>query len=245
MMSGRVKHLSPQLSLVLPCYNEEGLFRESVSRIREVLENSRYPYEIIFVDDHSKDGTAKLIHSYCEKYPNMRAIYHTKNLGRGQTVADGLKASRGTVSGYIDIDCEVSPVYIPLMASLIFKKQADVVIGRRFYRTSPRAMVREVLSRGYQWLSNKLIGTGGMDTETGYKFFHRKKILPVLRFVQHKGWFWDTEIMVYALRNGLRIVEEPVLFLRRFDKVSSVNIIKDTIDYMIQLWVLRGRLIRS
>ena len=242
MMSGRVKQLSPQLSVVLPCYNEEGLFRESVARIREVLENSRYSYEIIFVDDASKDGTVSLIRSHCLKYANMRAIYHTKNRGRGQTVADGLKESRGIASGYMDIDCEVSPVYIPSMVSRILKNQADVVIGRRFYRTSPRAVVREVLSRGYQWLSNKLIGTGGMDTETGYKFFNRKKILPVLRSVRHTGWFWDTEIMVYAIRHGLRIIEEPVLFLRRFDKVSSVNIIKDTIDYMIQLWALRGRL---
>lgn len=245
MMSDRVKQLSPQLSVVLPCYNEEGLFRESVARIREVLENSRYSYEIIFVDDNSKDGTAGLIRSHCEAHKNMRAIYHTTNFGRGQTVADGLKASQGIVAGYIDIDCEVSPVYIPSMASRILHNQADVVIGRRFYRTSPRAVVREVLSRGYQWLSNKLIGTGGMDTETGYKFFNRKKILPVLRDVQHKGWFWDTEIMVYAMRAGLRIIEEPVLFLRRFDKVSSVNIIKDTIDYMIQLWALRGRLTHS
>jgi len=241
-MSDRVKHLSPQLTIVLPCYNEEGLFRESVARIRDVLENSRYSYEMIFVDDHSKDGTARLIRDYCKAHKNIRAIYHTVNSGRGQTVADGLKASRGTVTGYIDIDCEVSPVYIPSMVSRILKNQADVVIGRRFYRTSPRAVVREVLSRGYQWLSNKLIGTGGMDTETGYKFFHRKKILPVLQDVQHKGWFWDTEVMVYAMRHGLRIAEEPVLFLRRFDKISSVNIIKDTVDYMIQLWALRGRL---
>lgn len=237
-----MKKLSLDVSLVLACYNEAGLFVESVKRIRSVLENSRYRYEIIFVDDASRDETARLIASYCKKYPNMRAIYHEKNCGRGKTVTDGIKEAQGKVVGYIDIDCEVSPVYMPSMISLILKNQADVVLGRRHYRTSPRAIVREVLSRGYQWLSDTLIGTGGLDTETGYKFFDRKKIVPVLRHATHAGWFWDTEIVIYAKRAKLRIMEVPVLFLRRFDKISSVNIVRDTIDYMIQLWGFRKKL---
>jgi len=172
----------------------------------------------------------------------MHATYHSKNRGRGKTVTDGIKEARGIVVGYIDIDCEVSPVYIPLVVSLILRNEADVVIGRRYYRTSPRAIIREVLSRGYQWLSDRMIGTGGMDTETGYKFFRRKTILPILRRTKHTGWFWDTEIMVYARRAGLRIGEVPVLFLRRFDKHSSVNIVRDTLDYMIELVAFRKRL---
>lgn len=237
-----MKKLYPDLSLVLPCYNEASLFAESVMRIREVLDASRLSYEIIFVDDASWDETADLIRAYQHRYPFVHAVYHRKNCGRGKTVVDGIHEARGTVVGYIDIDCEVSPTYIPSIVSLILKGKADVVIGRRFYRTSPRAVIREVLSRGYQWLSDRFIGTGGLDTETGYKFFKRTKIIPILRKTKHKGWFWDTEIMVYAQRAGLKVLEVPVLFLRRFDKHSSVNILRDTIDYMIQLWVFRKRL---
>ena len=237
-----MRQLPPDLSLVLPCYNEEGLFVESVTRIMEVLDASRVSYEIVFVDDASRDTTKRLIQEFCTRYPFMHAVYHGKNCGRGQTVMDGIRASKGTVSGFIDIDCEVSPVYIPSMVSIMLKKHADVVIGRRYYRTSPRALIREVLSRGYQWLSDTMIGTGSMDTETGYKFFDRKKILPVFSQTRQKGWFWDTEIMVMASRAGLTIVEVPVLFLRRFDKISSVNIIRDTIDYVVQLWAFRNRL---
>ncbi len=237
-----MRQLPPDLSLVLPCYNEEGLFVESVTRIMEVLDASRVSYEIVFVDDASSDHTKRLIREFCTRYSFMHAVYHAKNCGRGQTVMDGIRASKGTVSGFIDIDCEVSPVYIPSMVSIMLKKHADVVIGRRYYRTSPRALIREVLSRGYQWLSDKMIGTGGLDTETGYKFFDRKKILPVFSQTRQKGWFWDTEIMVMASRAGLTIVEVPVLFLRRFDKISSVNIIRDTIDYVVQLWAFRKRL---
>lgn len=232
------------VSVILPCYNESGLFVQSVSRIRSVLDASKYSYEVIFVDDKSTDNTKELIVAYCAKNPRFRAIFHQTNTGRGRAVVDGIKGAKGTVVGYIDIDCEVDPVYIPMMVDAILKKGADVVIGKRYYRTSPRAVAREVLSRGYQWLSDVMIGTGRMDTETGYKFFHRKKILPVVKKTRYAGWFWDTEIMVRAKRAGLRIVEHPVLFLRRFDKRSSVNIVKDTFEYLVQLYRFRKSLKR-
>jgi glycosyltransferase involved in cell wall biosynthesis len=232
------------LSLILPCYNEAGLFADSVSRIRDVLDATYLSYEIIFVDDKSSDSTPKLINKLVAKPRNtiFRAIYHDRNQGRGAAVTDGIRAAKGTVVGYIDIDCEVSPVYMPRMVTMILKKHADVVIGRRIYRTSMGSMLREILSRGYQWLSDTLIGTGGLDTETGYKFFARKKIVPILDKIAHKGWFWDTEIMVYAKRKKLAIVEIPVLFLRRFDKHSSVNIFRDTMDYMVHLIRFRNHL---
>lgn len=233
------------LSLILPCYNEAGLFVGSMDRIKAVLDATNFSYEVIFVDDASPDRTAALIKAYCRNHPNFRALYHTSNTGRGKAVTDGLKSAKGMVAGYIDIDCEVDPVYIPKMVSLIVRGKADVVTGRRYYRTSVQSVVREVLSRGYQWLADVAIGTGGLDTETGYKFFNRKKILPVLSKPKHAGWFWDTEIMVYARRANLRIVEEPVLFLRRFDKKSSVNIVADTYDYLINLVQFRSRLASS
>lgn len=234
-----------ELSLILPCFNEGGLFEESVSRITDVLDASRLSYEIIFVDDASRDHTPALIQHAIKAYGKhhiLRAVFHDKNAGRGKTVIDGIKAAKGTVVGYIDIDCEVDPVYIPGMAYRILHKKADVVIGKRYYRSTPKAVIREVLSRGYQWISDMMIGTDGMDTETGYKFFSREKIIPILSKAKNPGWFWDTEIMVYAKRAKLTIIEVPVLFLRRFDKVSSVNIVKDTLDYIVRLIAFRRRL---
>ncbi len=238
-----MKLSSVDLTLILPCYNEAELFTESVRSIQEVLDVTALTYELLFVDDASSDTTPRLIARQARRDKRIRVIYHAQNHGRGRAVVDGIRSARGRVVGYIDIDCEVSPVYIPFMVSLILRHKADVVIGRRYYRTGPRALIREALSRGYQWISDALIGTGGMDTETGYKFFNRKKIVPIIGKTKHQGWFWDTEIMVYSRRAGLRIKEVPVLFLRRFDKESSVNIVRDTIEYMIQLWRFR-RLLR-
>jgi glycosyltransferase AglD len=230
-----MKHLD--LSLILPCFNETVVFTQSVQQIEAVLALSRLTYEIIIVDDGSSDGTVGLI-----KQSHHRAIFHSHNQGRGKSVSDGIRAARGTVVGYMDIDCEVSPIYIPEIVRQIIDKETDVVIGKRYYRSSFRALVREILSRGYMWLSNCMVGTGYLDTETGYKFFNRTKIIPIVKQTTNSGWFWDTEIMVRAREANLRIREEPVLFLRRFDKHSSVHIGWDTLEYIKNLWNFRRRL---
>jgi glycosyltransferase involved in cell wall biosynthesis len=223
------------LTLVLPCYNERDVFAGSVARIVDVLESSKLSYELIFVDDKSRDNTVSLIKKACGRYKRTRAIFHAANAGRGAAVMDGIKVARGAVVGFIDIDCEVGPEYIPQMVRTIIKKRADVVIGKRVYRSSVGSLVREVLSRGYQWISDVMIGTQGLDTETGYKFFRRSKIVPILGAIEHTGWFWDTEIMVRCLRAGLVVTQEPVLFVRRFDKQSSVRILQDTWQYLVHL----------
>ncbi len=229
-------------SLVLPCFNEAEIFHESVVWIAGVLEASKLSYEIIFVEDKSRDNTADLVRKAVAKNKKFRAIFHNVNRGRGASVADGIRAAKGTVVGFIDIDCEVSPVYIPEMVRKIRENEADVVVGNRIYRTGFSSIHREILSAGYRWLADAMIGTGRIDTESGYKFFNRKKILPVLSLARHPGWFWDTEIVVLAKRAGLRILAHPVLFQRRSDKTSTVKIVKDTIDYLRSLWRFRKEL---
>jgi len=233
----------PDLSLILACYNEEPHFADSVRQIDDVLSHCRLSYEIIFVDDKSRDNTAACIEQALIRHPNRRAIFHRYNMGRGRTVSDGIEASLGTVVGYIDIDCEVSPIYIPLIVRKILNREYDVMLGHRTYRTSISSIIREVLSLGYMFLADQLVGTEYLDTESGYKFFNRKKILPILGKARHPHWFWDTEIVVFAKRAGLRIGEVPVLFLRRFDKKSTVRIIPDTIDYIKSLFQLWKRLL--
>jgi hypothetical protein len=78
------------------------------------------------------------------------------------------------------------------------------------------------------------------DPETGYKFFKRERVLALLDQVQCEGWFWDTEIMVRALIAGLTIREVPCLFVRRYDKASSVKLVADSLDYARNLWRFRG-----
>lgn len=229
-------------SLIIACYNEEGLLRESVEAILPVLDNTKLTYELIFVDDKSRDRTVDIIKTLVKKNSRFRALYHTVNEGRGKTVRDGIAAAKGNVVGFIDADLEVSPVYIPGFVRMILARQMDVVTGLRVYREGLSSLHRAILSRGYSWLVRWILGIPLKDTETGYKFFNRNKILPILMKTIHTGWFWDTEIMTYAHYHGLKIKEVPVLFIRRFDKQSSVRLFHDTLDYLKNLIIFRNRL---
>ncbi len=233
----------PYLSLVLACYNEEEVLEASCADILETLDDLGRPWEIVFVDDMSQDRTRELLDRFVAGHPDrdLRVILHERNRGRGATVSDGFRAARGEITGYIDVDLEVHCRYIASLVKAI-EKGADVATLRRVYLFRLRALDREIMSRGYAWLVRHLLGVPLGDTETGYKFFRRERLLPLLDSVRDPGWFWDTEIMTRAFRSGLVIREIPGAFVRRFDKTSNVSGLKDSFQYFLKLWRFRREL---
>ena len=237
---------TPDVSIVIACYNEAPHLEESVLEIVATLDRTRWTAELVFVEDCSTDATrevlARVIHKHGERMP-MRAILHERNTGRGRTVTDGIRAARGRVVGYLDIDLEVHARYIPSLVRAI-EEGADAAIAHRVYHVSltPTFLLRHLLSRGYRWLSRQMLDLEIMDTEAGFKFFERSKVLPILEECQDPGWFWDTEVMALARLHDLKVVEVPCLFLRRGDKRSTLRVIPATIDYVHQLWSFRRRL---
>lgn len=228
-------------TLVIACYNEEPILESSVGETFRVLDALRWTSEVVFVDDHSRDRTAQIIDRIVAAHPDraISVIRHPQNVGRGGTVTDGIRAARGRYVGFIDIDLEVHAMYL-LPCLLALEQGADVATALRIYRFHWRSLDRYILSRGYRWLSSHVIPPTLQDTETGFKLFNRERILPVLEACRDRGWFWDTEVMVRAHYAGLQIREIPVLFLRRFDKQSSVRPVRDTIDYLQKLWRFRS-----
>ena len=228
-------------TLVIACYNEEPILDSSVGETLRVLDALRWTSEVVFVDDHSRDRTAEIIERIVAAHPDraISVIRHPQNVGRGGTVTDGIRAARGRYVGFIDIDLEVHAMYL-LPCLLALEQGADVATALRIYRFHWRSLDRYILSRGYRWLSSHVIPPTLQDTETGFKLFNRERILPVLEACRDRGWFWDTEVMVRAHYAGLQIREIPVLFLRRFDKQSSVRPVRDTIDYLQKLWRFRS-----
>src|SRR5262249_44653735 len=126
--------------------------------------------------------------------------------------------------------------YIPSLVRAV-ERGADVAVLRRIYAFQLGSLDRYVMSRGYSFLVRKMLGVTLLDTETGYKFFRREILLPVIDAIEDRRWFWDTEFMVRAARRGLRIEEIPGAYIRRTDKRSTVRGIRDSIDYF-------GRLVR-
>jgi glycosyltransferase AglD len=224
------------ISIVIACFNEEPLLEESVNKIMAVMDATCWKYELIFVDDCSRDNTRQIINRIIAENPKclLKKKFHERNTGRGKTVTDGLLMAAGTYVGYLDIDLEVGAHYIPLMI-ITLKQGADIATAFRVYKESINLFFRAILSIGYRFLMHWMLKIPVKDTETGYKFFNRERILPILKKTKEHGWFWDTEIMALSYHANLKIVENPCLFIRRSDKKSSVNIFRDSFEYLTKL----------
>ena len=215
------------LGLVIACYNEEFMLRDNLKEIAEVLDNTRFSYQIILIDDHSQDRTRDIIKDIIAEYPDKRftAIYHDKNKGRGRTVTNGIRSLDARIVGYIDIDLSTPARYIPALAMEI-EKGMDIAVALRVYKLSWTAVPRWILSKGYKLLVRFLLRLDLHDTETGCKFFNREKILPVLDEIRDSYWFWDTEIMVRSYLKGFKIAEIPSVFIRK-GLYTRVKIFRD------------------
>ncbi len=159
-------------------------------------------------------------------------------------MSDGFRAARGEICGYLDVDLEVHPRYVPSLVREI-EKGADIATVQRIYAFQPRSLDRYFMSRGYSFLVRRLLELPYRDTETGYKFFRRSAVLPLLDEVRDEGWFWDTEFMARAARRGLRVAEVPGAYVRRTDKTSTVRGLRDSARYFRQLLRFRRELLRE
>lgn len=237
---------APYVSLVLACYDEAEHLEASVAEILDTLCASGWTFEVVFVDDCSRDRTPSILREIVAANPDrdLRLVLHETNRGRGATVSDGFRAARGEICGYLDVDLEVHPRYVPSLVREI-EKGADIATVQRIYAFQPRSLDRYFMSRGYSFLVRRLLGLPYRDTETGYKFFRRETVLPLLDEVRDEGWFWDTEFMARAARRGLRVAEVPGAYVRRTDKTSTVRGLRDSARYFRQLLRFRRELLRE
>lgn len=223
----------PRVSLILPCFNETIHIERSLPCIRDYLHHVFGPsgYEIILVDDGSSDNTA----SYLQRLSGSeyRVIINEKNLGRGAAVKQGLRVATGNVCGYMDIDREVTEVYIPQFVEAV-EGGADLATGSRHYNMSfsYHFLLRFMLSRGYRLFSRLFFRGDFTDTEAGYKFFSPRFREAILSLSKFNCWFFDTELVQICLRLKFRYLEIPVLFSWDSKKVSTVKPLRDSLRYV-------------
>lgn len=237
---------TPDISIVIACYKDGPHLEQSLQEIEKVMNQTRYSFEFIIIDDHSPDESASIVVTSAEKRSNARYVLHEKNVGRGGTVCEGMRMALGQFIGFLDIDLEVHCRYIPSML-LALEQGSDGATAYRVYeiRWNLDTFLRHILSVSYRILVRSMLGLPYGDTETGFKFFRREKILPILDKTHSPGWFWDTEVMAQAYHQGLQIAEIPALFIRRWDKESTVRPLRDSITYMRELLRFRRKALKE
>ncbi|MBA3656221.1 MAG: glycosyltransferase family 2 protein [Gemmatimonadaceae bacterium] len=228
--------MTMDFSLIFPCYNEEGHLEQNVDRVVGLLSLLDLDYEIVLVDDFSRDGTRDVIRTLEARYPGtVRAKFHPSNEGRGGAFMTGFSASTGKYVGFFDVDFEIGPSYlVECLASL--RQGAELVIGKRIYALQFTQLHRQILSRLYaRAVSVMLRLPSGLDTESGYKFFRRESLKQYEGKFEHSGWFWDTEVVSRFVWDRRKIVAIPVAFVRNHHSPSTVRILRDSVEYFRNL----------
>lgn len=219
----------PVVDIVVPVYNEERVLGASVERLHDYL-TRRFPFtwRITIADNASVDGTAAIADALAARLPDVRAL-HLDRKGRGLALRTAWSASDAIVVAYMDVDLSTDlDALLPLVAPLV-SGHSDVAIGCRLAPAASvaRAPKRELISRTYNLILRSVLATRIRDAQCGFKAVRgdvAKRLLPA---VEDDGWFFDTELLLLAERNGLRVHEVPVDWVD--DPDSRVNVVDTAI----------------
>lgn len=234
------------ISVVIPVYNEAGCLRAHVDALRPLLTGlAGDGWEIVLVDDGSRDGTAQEIAALSAGEPRVRSCTHAVNRGKGAAVRTGVAATRGDAVLFCDADMSTPPDTLrEFLAALA--AGADVVIGNRksgaahIERWQPP--LRTWLGLGFTRLSNLMTGMSVSDYTCGFKLFRGDPGRTVFAETETAGWVFDVEVLARAARRGLVIRELPVRWKHVDD--TRVRVLRDVIRSVAELWALRRRLKR-
>jgi glycosyltransferase involved in cell wall biosynthesis len=204
------KDFPPELSVIMPAFNEGLHIRGSILRVCEALEGLRY--EIIVVDDGSNDDTfAESQQAAREEngYP-VRAVRQESNRGKGASLFHGFEFSCGELIVFLDSDMEIAPENILKLVKVMQATNADVVAGVKDPLTNQFPPLRRLMSRAYRAVVAFLFGLSITDTQTGIKLFRRAVLADAIPRVSARRFAFDIELLVAASRFGYHIVEQPV-----------------------------------
>jgi putative flippase GtrA len=200
------------VEIVVPVYNEEAGLELSIRRLHAYLVD-RFPltWTVTIADNASTDRTWALACRLAERLPGVRAL-HLDDKGRGRALRAAWLQSGSPVVAYMDVDLSTDlDALLPLVAPLV-SGHSDVAIGTRL---APDARVvrgpkRELISRTYNLLLKATLRSGFSDAQCGFKAVRSDVARALLPLVEDEAWFFDTELLVLAERNGFRIHEVPV-----------------------------------
>ena len=203
----------PALSIIVPCYNEEPNVGELVRRIQVALALDRLPAEIVLVDDGSRDGTQAVIEALGRQHPQVLGLRHEKNRGIAGGWRTGLAASRAPYVLITDADLQYAPEDIPRLYRILLQKDLDVVQGWRIAR-SFKAAYRHLLSLGFSFVLNRLLGTSLRDVKSGF-LCARREVFQAMLETRYRYRYLQHFIVVNAVSKGFRVHQEPVVFRKR------------------------------
>lgn len=236
------------ISLIIPAYRQEKTIVKDIERIGRVMDELRYPYEIIVVVDGNVDQT--FIHAKKLQSRRVHVYQYATNHGKGYAVRFGMAKSKGAVVAFVDAGMDINPGGLSMMIEHFEWYNADVIVGSKLHPLSKvqYPWQRKIMSLGYRLLVKLLFGLTISDTQVGMKIFRRKVLEDVLPRLLVKTYAFDIEVLAVAYHLGFRkIYESPVeVDFSHASSITSTNfwkviwhMLQDTLAVFYRLRILR------
>lgn len=224
------------LSVIIPAYNEEKRLPKTLEEIDKYLRKQDYDYEILVVNDGSKDKTVEIAKGLISKIKNLIVTGYKKNRGKGYAVRFGMLEAKGDYRLFTDADNSTSIDHVEKIWPE-FKKGFDIIIGSRDIKGAvldpPQPWIRKlILGEGFKLYRKIIIGLWGIeDTQCGFKCFTKKATEKIFQKCRINRFAFDPEILVIAKKLGYEIKEIPIYWKNDPEsKVKFKSIIKMALD---------------
>ncbi len=233
----------PFLSIIIPAYNEAERIPKTLLDIDKRLDQAEFSYEIVVVNDGSKDKTAEIVTNLQKVVRNLSLINNKNNQGKGGVVAQGMLAAKGSIRLFTDADNSTSIDQVEKFFPY-FKQGYDVVIGSRSVKeadlTVKQPFYRQLLGRLGNLVIKILLVPGINDTQCGFKAFTEEAAIKIFPQLTIKGWGFDIEVLTLARLMGFRIKEVGIRWINdpnsKVKASSYLEVLSEVIKIKLNIW---------
>lgn len=226
-----------KLSVFFPAYNEEVNITKTVNDAVSVLPKVSGDWEVIIVNDGSKDNTEDVARELSRKNRKIRVITHKRNRGYGAAIKSGLYGARFSWIAFTDSDGQFDFSEITKFIGAQKKTGADVVIG--YYKDRKVSGIRKLNSRIWQLIVNLVFGLKVQDIDCGFKLISKDVVNAIPKLESERGAFISSEFLIKAKKNNFKIVEIGVTHYARKEGMAtgaSFNVIIKSFVDLARLW---------
>ena len=198
-----------ELSFVVPAYNEEESIETALGTLDGVVKDKRLPYEIVVVDDGSRDKTLSRAIKYASRNGHVKVLSYTQNEGKGYAVRTGFLQTKGDVVVFADSDMDIDLSTVSKYVDAL--EHGDIVVATKWHPDSrvDMPLIRRILSHGFNVLVRILTGANLKDTQVGLKVMKKSAFANIFPRLCVKRYAFDVELLAVASLYGLRIVQMP------------------------------------
>lgn len=210
-----------RISLFIPVYNGEEILEKNLAQVYDRLKELKYDFELFIIDDSSTDSSPVIGKKLSDRYREVRFVGYDNGPSRRENLAKSFTLAKGDILAFMDVDLSVDLKHLKELIEAV-EKSYDISTGSRYVEGAvvKRSLSRNIISNAFKYFIRLYFSSGINDHQCGFKAFKKEVILKLVDEMGYdskfkRKFFWDSEMLVRAQRDGYRIKEIPVKWIEK------------------------------